>query len=771
MKVNNYLMIGEKLFLPKMHDLCGCSYFEVIDIFTGGMGVCYKIVDNNKNPFALKMIHSDLWVDENSYRRYIDECQKWLSFSTCNGILEAICVVQVNDIPCVISKWMEGGDMSSVIKRLNIDEFYTYMNRIVITLKWVYDNFKVIHRDLKPANILIGDKNEAYVGDWGLAKIISNADINNLPKSLSADINDTHGFVGTILYASPEQIMGKKDIDFRSDIYSLGCIMYEWETGVPPFVGKTIQHIASSHVYSAPKKIGGFFRRTNFKAESLIMKCLEKDPLKRFQTYDELIAELQKLATRHCKNFVPFIVREKFAPVNIGCAEFIRKLQSKSFDAIYAIDEKGALLRHEDIQPYLLEAETLIGLERYEEAIVILKGFYIDSIVRKSPDMGFHQFLGNNLAYCYNKLNRTAESLEVLDALSTAKSKHIGYYVNLSNSYIITEEFSKALQICDEALEIHPREADLMGNRTIALSRMGRLNEALINANKRLELSRDIHALCEAGLVCYDYAEQNKNLDFPKAIEKYKMALLLYREAEKLNPKYKSATYNIANLLFKLRRYRDSINQCIRIMEMENGVAELSAYYYIRNLCWLGEGQKALENCDKWLKQKPNSVWLQRIKSEVLTDYFSIGKTDKDGNRIVSEFSLRFFERICSTNKDVLPSDFVFFARTLFWMDDIDEVNKAFSVLEYATKKYPNYWTYDYIMASQALYYDLEGVLEFALRAQRKAPWREKTYELLIDAYKREGGDNAQQNILRCQKKYEEIKKQKEILYASCSKI
>ena len=79
---------------------------------------------------------------------------------------------------------------------------------------------------------------------------------------------------------------------------------------------------------------------------------------------------------------------------------------------------------------------------------------------------------------------------------------------------------------------------------------------------------------------------------------------------------------------------------------------------------------------------------------------------------------------------------FVFFARTLFWMDDIDEVNKAFSVLEYAAKKYPNYWTYDYIMASQALYYDLEGVLEFALRAQRKAPWREKTYELLIDAYK-----------------------------------
>lgn len=151
--------------------------------------------------------------------------------------------------------------MSTLITDMNPRTFYTSMDRIITALKWVYDNYKVIHRDLKPGNILIDKDNKAYVADWGLAKLISASEQGKKNDSrelagITPYLTQQGTFVGTVLYASPEQLLGLPNIDFRSDIYSLGCIMYQWETGKPPFVAKTIQEIASGHLYTKPSKIG-----------------------------------------------------------------------------------------------------------------------------------------------------------------------------------------------------------------------------------------------------------------------------------------------------------------------------------------------------------------------------------------------------------------------------------------------------------------------------------------------------------------------------------
>ena len=83
---------------------------------------------------------------------------------------------------------------------------------------------------------------------------------------------------------------------------------------------------------------------------------------------------------------------------------------------------------------------------------------------------------------------------------------------------------------------------------------MGKLEEAVQSAEKRLNLGRDIHAVCEAAAVMYKYAESNKNTDFPNAMDFYKLSLALYREALDKNPHFQTAMYNVALLLFKMRR-------------------------------------------------------------------------------------------------------------------------------------------------------------------------------------------------------------------------
>ncbi|MDO4510274.1 MAG: serine/threonine-protein kinase, partial [Bacteroidales bacterium] len=379
-----YLETNKILSFPTLQQQLGLNspLFTVKKKVDGGMGTCYMILDSQGNKYALKMIHSELVSNEKAISRYLDEIKKWISFSSCDGIVEAIQVVTVNELPAVVSKWMEGGDMRGIIKHIDKSTFYSCMDRIIVSLKWVYDNYNTIHRDLKPGNILLDKDNLAYVGDWGLAKVLYSklhpSSKNRLqnPKQLS----DTQGFVGTILYASPEQIMGKPDIDFRSDIYSLGCIMYEWETGRPPFTGKTAQEIASSHIYSIPKRLGDFSKNTNFRAEDLILKCLEKDPNKRYQSYEELLKNLRKLAHEQCCDFRPFEVKEKYTPINIGYDEFSHKLIEQKLKAVYSPNRNYALLEEKDIQAHLIEANTLISVGEYEKALKILKCFYIPDI-------------------------------------------------------------------------------------------------------------------------------------------------------------------------------------------------------------------------------------------------------------------------------------------------------------------------------------------------------------------------------------------------------
>ncbi len=170
---------------------------------------------------------------------------------------------------------------------LSINESVRLLQEITDALSYAH-NLGVMHRDIKPDNVMLSGKH-ATVMDFGIAKAV---------RASTKEKLTTIGIaVGTPQYMAPEQAMAEENVDHRTDIYAIGVLGYEMLTGHPVFEGTTAQAVLSAHVLEQPKDVRE--RRPDVPpllAEALL-KCLAKDPINRWQTADELLAQLELVAT------------------------------------------------------------------------------------------------------------------------------------------------------------------------------------------------------------------------------------------------------------------------------------------------------------------------------------------------------------------------------------------------------------------------------------------------------------------------------------------
>ncbi len=701
--------------LPALTELLGISSidYRVVNVFKGGMGTCAQIMSGNENGnnslFALKVIHPHLISDKSAYNRYEVELKNWLSISNCEGVADAICITKLNSIPCAIATWMPKGNLRENINRLTAVEIYTNIDRLLVTLDWTFKHFKIIHRDLKPENILLDKEGLAYITDWGISKIIS----DELPKTINVDsignyvnLTQVGAFIGSVTYASPEQLKGEKDIDERSDIYSIGCMLYELETGKPPFLGRTVNEIGSKHLYEAPLKLGGFLKRTNLGLERIINKCLKKNPNERYQNYKELISDYRKVASKRME-FNYFQINA--SPNSLmGKNQLEEKFKNRELKGLYSDSGKVVLMEFSEVKPYLEEAESLLTLNQYEKAFKIYSKFYkIETFVPGINETDFVQPITIGLALCLKNMNRIDEAINVLEAFDNAEKPPLVYYLNLSDIHLINKDYEKSLKLLLSGYKEYSNSPELLGNLSTTYVCLGKNDKALKYSERRMTMQINVQSLEEYGFINIHIAEELKDREFEEAHRYYRKAQESFTKAVELNPNFETAKLNLSNILFKQRKYNQSSKLAVAICnETENqAIVLIGVFYFARNLLWSGSFKEAIEMCEKYLKRDPSNVLLQRIRAEAICDGYCIGYQDKNGNRIIEESCLNFFIRIIRDEKNRITTDYDFLASLYDWMGDNESIHKALALLKEASILYPKYWKFNYIASRIQLKY------------------------------------------------------------------
>ena len=721
--------IGDNILLPELSGAAGIATpnFRVADIMAGGMGTCLKIVHpENETAYAVKIIRPELMENDLAWRRFYEELRLCFTLSESMGVVEAICLARLNEIPCLCSPWMQGGTLRSKMRASDCSPAFVFnaLARVLHTLDWVDKKHKAVHRDLKPENILLDENGLAYVSDWGLAKLVD--------KQLRQDTSQTRAkgvitrpdatqagtFLGTIFYASPEQILCQPGIDIRSDIYSLGCIMYELETGKPPFTGRTVREVATHHLHDkAPVLGGGFFRRTHLGLEIVIERCLQKQPEDRFQKYDELLGEIIRISEKKRLDLSESFPQMRSHRPQVGRGEYQERILAKNIND----RTKYRAVELSEIQPYIDEVGALMALGQWHKALEIIKTLYIPRLSSPEYKWNMAHAIAVDYAYCLIKSGNAAKAREVLEPLAGMSDLADNFYVNYSLALLHTHAYVDAEHICKTGLEKYPDDKDLIGNYLIALQFQGKLSEALRVLDLRLQNNRNVHSLEEAASLMVLLANECGEQDWERYITYTKKALEFLLEAKQQNPRFPSIRYNLALALFRLEQYEAAAKEfweAAHLAGKKSVLAELSVSFIGEILLETGAYKDCVSFSREWIPKLTDATRLNRTMAMAIAEGWC---ADKSGKPIVVPQSIEIFEKaVKGENPQV--EDYCYLAELYARMNRYKEAEGLFKQAE---EKYPQQWLIPYY---KGLVNNLAGRKEEALQnlilAARLAPFR-----------------------------------------------
>jgi Tol biopolymer transport system component len=300
------------------------------EIGSGGMGVVYAAEDLRLHrQVAVKVVSGPLASDAEFRQRFEREAQTVASLNHPN-IVTIHSVEQAGDVHFLTMELVEGRPLSDLIPTRGVP-----LERILKVAVPLADAVSaahqrgITHRDLKPANIMVSDDGRLKVLDFGLAKLKeAQAQASGGATTLAAPTITGEGrILGTVAYMSPEQAEGRP-IDHRSDIFSLGIVLYEMATGERPFKGDTSVSVISSILKDSPRPISDVNQNVPRDLNRIVRRCLMKDPEQRYQSAKDIRNDLQEVAQALASGEIaapaavgaPSANRRSFAWMAVGAA-------------------------------------------------------------------------------------------------------------------------------------------------------------------------------------------------------------------------------------------------------------------------------------------------------------------------------------------------------------------------------------------------------------------------------------------------------------------
>jgi tetratricopeptide (TPR) repeat protein len=416
--------------------------YEIIEeLGKGGMGRVYRVLDKKINEeVALKLIKPEI-ADSRTIERFGNELKMARRISHKN-VCRMYHISEESGTHYITMEYVPGETLKGMIrmtKQLSVGTAIDIAKQVCEGLGEAH-RLGVVHRDLKPQNIMIDKQGNARIMDFGIAR------------SLESDGTTRPGvMIGTPEYMSPEQTEFR-EVDQRSDIYSLGIILFEMLTGRPPFEGETPISVAMKHKSQKPPHPAKFNAQIPEHLSQIILICLEKDREKRYQSVDELLAELKAteegLPTTERVISRRKSITEKEITVSFKPRKALIPLLVVLALAVIAVILWRILPKQEDVLPPLTDKPSLIvmyfknntgeeGLDHWRTALtdLLITDLSQSKLIRVVSGEVLYNILDR-----LNQLEATAYSSEVLGEVASrgrADRILVGNYTKAGDTFRI----------------------------------------------------------------------------------------------------------------------------------------------------------------------------------------------------------------------------------------------------------------------------------------------------------------------------------------------
>ena len=308
--------------------ILGGRYELLEKIGEGGMSEVYKARCNKLNRFvAVKILKKQIADNEDISQKFKREATAIANLSDTN-IVNVLDVGTQDNMDYIVMEYVSGKTLKELINysgKLSYNTAIKIALQIAKALDCAHRN-NIIHRDIKPQNILVTEDGEVKVSDFGIAKSTDSQTITN-----------TTSIIGSAHYLSPEQAKGTY-IDFRSDLYSFGIVLYEMVTGRLPFEGDSPVTVALKHLQEEPVPPKNINPAIPDSLNKLILKAIQKEPIKRYQNAKEIIQDLQKIQENpdviigQNKSNIDNDSTIVMTPINTNNTSHISKLEDDYYD-------------------------------------------------------------------------------------------------------------------------------------------------------------------------------------------------------------------------------------------------------------------------------------------------------------------------------------------------------------------------------------------------------------------------------------------------------
>lgn len=283
------------------------NYRIVSVLGRGGMGIVYKAYDVKLDRYvAVKMLNAQTSSRDQFIERFKREAKNQAKLTHPN-IVAVYGFIEYAEFLGIVMEYVEGESLEKVIERqgrFNLYDVIYILKQMLLGLGYAHSK-GFVHRDIKPSNVILNKEGITKIMDFGISKSL-----------FDKDMTRTSAKIGTVYYMSPEQIKGT-DVTNRSDIYSVGCTVYEMLVGQPPFDSTSEYEVMDSHLKKSPVKISTRLAGVPEQVDNLLLKAMAKEPNDRFTTCEEMLNEVHDLDKHVTKLFSSYFKEPEQKPKTV----------------------------------------------------------------------------------------------------------------------------------------------------------------------------------------------------------------------------------------------------------------------------------------------------------------------------------------------------------------------------------------------------------------------------------------------------------------------